>query len=65
MAWAGRSFGGIHNKPRELTPDATQKKGGEFEFRTEEGDPVTCVQRGLYRIDGTDIVLTSDDPEAV
>ncbi len=36
-----------------------------YELRTEDGHPVLRRRQGEYWIDGTDIRLTSDDPESI
>jgi hypothetical protein len=41
------------------------RRGLGHEFRTEHGQPVTRIRRGSYRLTGSDVELTSDDPEAV
>jgi hypothetical protein len=60
------AFAFVANDPqgRALVIDVLIGESGR-ELWTEDGRPVTRVQRGRYRVLETGIELTSDDPEAV
>jgi hypothetical protein len=58
------AFIATHQDGKVCVIDVLPIKSG-YELETEHGQPVTRIRRGQYRITGTYIELTSDDPEAL
>jgi hypothetical protein len=53
------------SRPSLLPDDSAAERAGAYTpFWTEGGQAVARVVRGRYRVVGTGVTLTSDDPEA-